>query len=115
MVIVPIGYAAQELFDVSRGSRRRRRSDYRWAAVHVNQAETLISLAIGEYVPLVAAVRPQRLIFNRRIRMPTQKSKAHRVGEWASLRVIRRRKLPKPFLKSRSLYDENWQKNMGRR
>ncbi len=52
MVIVPIGYAAQELFDVS-GSRRRLTAQRLSpeATVHVNQAGgTLYRSLSGEYV-----------------------------------------------------------------
>lgn len=45
--------------------------------------------------------------------MPTQEAKAHRVGEWASLRNTSP-ELPKPFLKSLTM-TRNWQKKYGKK
>lgn len=88
MVIVPIGYAAQELFDVS---QVRGGTPYGATTIaggdgsrQPSQEELYRSLSGG--IRRRSGSQTQRLIFNRRIRMPTQEAKAHRVGEWASLR-----------------------------
>lgn len=88
MVIVPIGYGAKELFDISQirggtpyGATTLAGGD---GSRHPSQAELNIARYQGEYVAGLAV----KLYGypNQEINMTTQQSKAHHVGEWASIR-----------------------------